>query len=70
MKTRAEIEAALDVLDWKLIDGPRLTSEGWRGTIARGSLLFTTFAPREEQILPDLLRRAQAYADALAKGSS
>ena len=70
MKTRAEIEAALDALGWKLIDGPRQTSEGWRGTIERGSLLMTTFAPREEQILPDLLRRAEAYVKALARSSS
>ena len=70
MKTRAEIEAALDVLGWALIDGPRQTSEGWRGTIARGSLLYSTLAPREEQILPDLLKRAEEYAQALARSSS
>jgi hypothetical protein len=64
VKTRAEIEAALEALGWRLTNGPRQTSAGWRATIERGneSLLLTTFAPTEMVVLDDLLKRARARA--------
>ena len=62
--TRAEFETAVEALGWVLIDGPRETSAGWRGTIQLkdDSLLMTTFAPSEQGVFRDLLRRAQEYA--------
>jgi hypothetical protein len=62
MRTRDELEAALDAARWKLIDGPRQTSGGWKATIQRGTASKLATGSTEIGVLEDLLRSVQVRA--------
>ena len=60
MRSRDELEAALDAAGWKLIDGPRLIIDtGWRATIRRGTASKQATGHTALGVLEDLLRSAQ-----------
>ena len=60
--TKDEIEAALDILGWKLTDGPRQTSAGWRATAHHEDAVLLAFCLTEQAVLDDILKRARARA--------
>jgi hypothetical protein len=60
VKAHDELEAELQVLGWKLIDGPTRTSGGWKATIQRGTASMLTTGATEVGVLEYLLRSAQA----------
>lgn len=60
MRTRAEIEAALEAADWKMTEGPTRTTTGWKATIQRGTAWVLSTGSTELDVLEDLLRAAQA----------
>lgn len=60
MRTRDELEAALNAAGWKLIDGPTRTASGWKATIQRGTASKLTTGQTALGVLEDLLRAVQA----------
>jgi hypothetical protein len=60
MRTRDELENALDALGWKLVDDPREIPGGWWATIQRGTATVSTTGRSKTSALEDLLRLAEA----------
>jgi hypothetical protein len=66
MRTRDEIEAALNAAGWNLIAGPMLIVDpgyiGWRATIQCGNASKQATGHTALGVLKDLLRAAQEHA--------
>ena len=62
MRTRGELESALNDLGWQLVDGPRRVHDGWRATIRRGTASASTTGRSEIGAIEELLRSAEARA--------
>lgn len=60
MRTRDELENALDAAGWKLVDGPREIPGGWWAAIQRGTASASTTGRSAISTLEDLLRLAEA----------
>lgn len=60
MRTRDELETALNAAGWKVIGGPSQTSGGWKATIQRGTASMLATDSTELGVLEDLLRSVQA----------
>ena len=61
MRTRDELESALNAQGWKLVDGPHKVHDGWRATIQRGTTSVPMTGRSEISTLEDLLRFAEAH---------
>lgn len=60
MRTRYDIEAAIEALGWKLSDGPTRIPGGWKATIQRSTASVLATGSTDLGVLEDLLRSAQA----------
>lgn len=62
MRTRDELEAALEAAGCELIDSPRRVDGGWKATIRRGTAAKSAIGSTAIGVLEDLLRLVEADA--------
>ena len=59
LRTRDELEAALNALGWTIVTGPTQTDHGWKATMRRGTANVPMTGLEEIQLLQEMLRFAQ-----------
>jgi hypothetical protein len=59
LRTRDELEAALNALGWTIVTGPTQTANGWKATMRRGTANVPMTGLEELDLLAEMLRFAQ-----------
>jgi hypothetical protein len=59
LRTRDELEAALNALGWTIVTGPTQTANNWKATMRRGTANVPMTGLEELDLLKEMLRFAQ-----------